>query len=72
MPPKPLRRRAGAPRTSEDEPVLPDTRAFGRAKLVERVLNRKGPRYYIFDWNGVAVNRHDCYWPRSYWKPLIS
>lgn len=35
-----------------------DTRAKGRAKLVEGILSRKSPRYYIFDWNGVALDRH--------------
>jgi hypothetical protein len=36
----------------------PDTRAKGRSKLVREVLKRKGPRFYVFDWNGVAVDRH--------------
>ncbi len=35
-----------------------DTRAKGRAKLVEQVLERKNPRFYLFDWNGVALDRH--------------
>jgi proteasome accessory factor A len=36
-----------------------DTRAKGRAKLVEQVLARKGgSRFYLFDWNGVALDRH--------------
>lgn len=35
-----------------------DTRAKGRAKLVEHVLSRKNPRFYLFDWNGVALDRH--------------
>jgi proteasome accessory factor A len=35
-----------------------DTRAKGRAKLVEAVLQRKNSRFYIFDWNGVALDRH--------------
>jgi proteasome accessory factor A len=35
-----------------------DTRARGRAKLVEQVLQRKNPRFYLFDWNGVALDRH--------------
>lgn len=35
-----------------------DTRAKGRAKLVEQVLSRKSPRFYLFDWNGVALDRH--------------
>lgn len=34
-----------------------NTRAKGRAALVQQVLNRKGPRYYMFDWNGVALDR---------------
>lgn len=35
-----------------------NTRAKGRAKLVEQVLSRKGPKFYLFDWNGVALDRH--------------
>jgi proteasome accessory factor A len=35
-----------------------DTRAKGRSKLVEHVLARKNPRFYLFDWNGVALDRH--------------
>ena len=35
-----------------------DTRAKGRSELVKEVLKRKGPRFYVFDWNGVAVDRH--------------
>lgn len=35
-----------------------NTRAKGRARLVEHVLRRKGPRFYLFDWNGVALDRH--------------
>jgi proteasome accessory factor A len=36
-----------------------DTRAKGRAKLVEQVLARKGARFYMFDWSGVALDRHE-------------
>lgn len=35
-----------------------DTRAKGRSKLVEQVLGRKGAKFYLFDWNGVALDRH--------------
>ncbi|MFZ4509146.1 MAG: proteasome accessory factor PafA2 family protein, partial [Fimbriimonas sp.] len=35
-----------------------DTRAKGRAALVEKVLKRKGPKFYMFDWNGVALDRN--------------
>lgn len=35
-----------------------DTRAKGRSKLVEQVLARKGTKFYLFDWNGVALDRH--------------
>lgn len=35
-----------------------DTRAKGRSKLVEEVLKRKSPRFYLFDWNGVSLDRH--------------
>lgn len=38
-----------------------DTRAKGRSKLVEEVLARKNAKFYIFDWNGVALDRH-TYW----------
>jgi proteasome accessory factor A len=36
-----------------------DTRAKGRAKLVEEVLKRRNPKFYLFDWNGVAMDRHN-------------
>ncbi|HVL39577.1 MAG TPA: proteasome accessory factor PafA2 family protein [Fimbriimonadaceae bacterium] len=36
-----------------------NTRAKGRALLVEQVLKRKTPRFYMFDWNGVALDRHN-------------
>jgi proteasome accessory factor A len=35
-----------------------DTRAFARGKLVDFVLAKPAQRFYMFDWNGVAVNRH--------------
>ncbi len=35
-----------------------DTRAKGRAKLVEQVLARKKAKFYMFDWNGVMLDRH--------------
>jgi proteasome accessory factor A len=35
-----------------------NTRAAARAQLVKRVLDRKGPKFYIFDWNGVALDRN--------------
>lgn len=35
-----------------------NTRARGRAKLVEQVLKRRTPKFYLFDWNGVAIDRH--------------
>ncbi|MFY9234070.1 MAG: proteasome accessory factor PafA2 family protein [Fimbriimonadaceae bacterium] len=35
-----------------------DTRALGRAKLVREVLARKTPKFYMFDWNGVATDRN--------------
>lgn len=35
-----------------------NTRAKGRAKLVRDVLARKMPRFYMFDWNGVATDRN--------------
>jgi len=35
-----------------------NTRAKGRSQLVEHVLARKGPKFYLFDWNGVALDRH--------------
>lgn len=34
-----------------------DTRAKGRSRLVEEVLKRRNPKFYIFDWNGVALDR---------------
>lgn len=35
-----------------------DTRAKGRSKLVEKILARSTSRFYMFDWNGVALDRH--------------
>jgi proteasome accessory factor A len=35
-----------------------NTRAKGRSKFVEEVLRRRIPKFYMFDWNGVAVDRH--------------
>jgi proteasome accessory factor A len=35
-----------------------DTRAKGRSKLVEMVLSKKNSKFYLFDWNGVALDRH--------------
>ncbi|RYG49773.1 hypothetical protein EON79_00115 [bacterium] len=35
-----------------------DTRAKGRSRLVEQVLKKKNARFYLFDWNGVALDRH--------------
>ena len=34
-----------------------NTRAKARARLVEQVLNRRGPKFYMFDWSGVALDR---------------
>ncbi|RYG37710.1 hypothetical protein EON81_05825 [bacterium] len=36
-----------------------DTRAKGRSRLVEKVLAKKNARFYLFDWNGVALDRHN-------------
>ncbi len=36
-----------------------DTRAAGRGKLIRRVLQRKNPRFYVFDWNGASTERHE-------------
>jgi len=35
-----------------------NTRAKGRAKLVEEVLKRKNPKFYMFDWNAAALDRN--------------
>lgn len=36
-----------------------DTRAKGRSALVKKILDKKGPKVYAFDWSGVAVDRMD-------------
>lgn len=36
-----------------------DTRARGRSELVRQVLSKKNPGFYVFDWNGVAIGRHE-------------
>lgn len=35
-----------------------NTRAKGRAMLVKKLLERRNPRFYLFDWNGCALDRH--------------
>ena len=35
-----------------------NTRAKGRAALVRKVIEKKGPKVYVFDWSGVAVERN--------------
>jgi len=35
-----------------------NTRAKGRGALVQKVIERKSPRYYFFDWNGAALDRN--------------
>lgn len=35
-----------------------NTRAKGRSMRVKEVLRRRNPKYYIFDWNGCALDRH--------------
>ena len=36
-----------------------NTRAKGRAEFVREVIGRTGPRYYVFDWSGVATDRNE-------------
>lgn len=37
-----------------------NTRAWGRSQLVRKATTQRGPmRFYIFDWNGVALGRHE-------------
>ena len=36
-----------------------NTRAKGRAALVRKILEKKGPKVYVFDWSGVAVGRNE-------------
>ncbi|MBS1717459.1 MAG: proteasome accessory factor PafA2 family protein [Armatimonadetes bacterium] len=43
-----------------------DTRAKGRAKLVEKVAKPKGPRDYLIDWNGVVIGSHVYDMPDPY------
>jgi len=38
-----------------------NTRAKGRSKMVEQVLKKKNTKFYLFDWNGVALDRHHYY-----------
>jgi len=35
-----------------------NTRAKGRAALVKKIIEKKGPKVYVFDWSGVAVDRN--------------
>jgi proteasome accessory factor A len=36
-----------------------NTRAKARGRMVEQVLQNRKARFYIFDWNGVALDRHN-------------
>jgi len=36
-----------------------DTRAKGRSELVKAVVDRGISKYYLFDWNGVSLDRHN-------------
>lgn len=36
-----------------------NTRARRRGELVKHVIDKKGPRFYVFDWNGVSTGRHE-------------
>jgi proteasome accessory factor A len=36
-----------------------NTRAKGRAELVRAVVDRGISKYYLFDWNGVSLDRHN-------------
>ena len=36
-----------------------DTRAKGRSDLVRKIIDRPGPRFYLFDWSGVAIDRNE-------------
>ncbi len=35
-----------------------NTRAKARGRLVEQTLKNRNARYYLFDWNGVSLDRH--------------
>lgn len=35
-----------------------NTRALARSRLVERALKNRNSRFYLFDWNGVALDRN--------------
>lgn len=52
-------------RTLEDMDVVmamtdppQNTRAKGRSMQVEKLLKKRNPAFYLFDWNGVATDRH--------------
>lgn len=34
-----------------------DTRAFGRSRLIESVMNQPSTRSYVFDWSGASIER---------------
>ena len=36
-----------------------DTRAKSRADLIRKIMERSGPRFCMFDWSGVAVDRNE-------------
>ncbi|MBS1721609.1 MAG: proteasome accessory factor PafA2 family protein [Armatimonadetes bacterium] len=35
-----------------------DTRAKGRSQWVKKILDKMGPKAYVFDWSGVAIDRN--------------
>ncbi|MBS1705504.1 MAG: proteasome accessory factor PafA2 family protein [Armatimonadetes bacterium] len=36
-----------------------NTRALGRSRLIRKILERKNPRFYVVDWNAVALDRYN-------------
>lgn len=35
-----------------------NTRALGRSQFMRKMLERRGPKFYVFDWSGVAIDRN--------------
>ncbi|MCE9558221.1 MAG: proteasome accessory factor PafA2 family protein [Armatimonadetes bacterium] len=38
-----------------------DTRAFGRSKLVRQAMEKKGAKFYVFDWSAAAIGRNEYF-----------
>jgi hypothetical protein len=38
-----------------------NTRALGRSQLVKKILEKKGRKYYLIDWNAVVADHREIH-----------